>query len=243
MIFVIDHTKKLTLDELEKFLKDKEATVELSRASISAINSCREYLDNKLKSNKAPIYGINTGFGSLCDVKIPDRDLEQLQENLVKSHACGMGDEVPQDIVKLMLFLKIQSLSYGKSGVQLDTVQHLCDLINHKIWPVVYQQGSLGASGDLAPLAHLCLPVLGLGKVNYKGSKLDTILVYDQKKLSGMRLKSKEGLALLNGTQFMSAYGVYCVLKARQVSRSSDIVAAIPIDAFDGRIDPFKEQL
>src|SRR5690606_28901516 len=100
----------------------------------------------------APVYGINTGFGSLCNVVINSRDLGQLQENLVKSHACGMGDEVPEDIVRLMLLLKIQSLAYGHSGVQTDTVDHLCDLINHRIYPVVYQQGSLGASGDLAPL-------------------------------------------------------------------------------------------
>jgi histidine ammonia-lyase len=243
MIFTIDHTKRLTFAELDNFLKDKDATVVISEASKKAINDCRDYLDHKLKTNNGPIYGINTGFGSLCNVIIPDKDLEQLQENLVKSHACGMGDEVPQDIVKLMLFLKIQSLSYGKSGVQLQTVEHLCDLINHKIFPVVYQQGSLGASGDLAPLAHLCLPILGLGKVNYKGSKLDTSIVFDQKKLSAIKLKSKEGLALLNGTQFMSAYGVYCLLKAQHIINASDTITAVSIDAFDARIDPFKDHL
>jgi histidine ammonia-lyase len=243
MQFTIDHTKRLTFEELDKFLKDKEATVVLSEASKKSISDCRTYLDNKLKNNKTPIYGINTGFGSLYNVTIPDKDIEQLQENLVKSHACGMGDEVPQDIVRLMLFLKIQSLAYGKSGVQLETVQHLCDLINHRIYPVVYQQGSLGASGDLAPLAHLCLPILGLGKVNYKGSQLDTRIVFEQKKLNSIRLKSKEGLALLNGTQFMSAYGVYCILKAQHLIKASDTVTALSMDAFDARIDPFKEHL
>lgn len=243
MVYTIDHTKTLTLDELERFLHDKDATVQLSEASKKSITNCRNYLDQKLRDAKEPIYGINTGFGSLCNVIIDEADLEQLQENLVKSHACGMGEEVPQEIVKLMLFLKIQSLAYGKSGVQLETVQHLCDLINHKIYPVVYQQGSLGASGDLAPLAHLCLPILGLGKVNYKGSRLDTAYVYDQKKIKGVKLKSKEGLALLNGTQFMSAYGVYCVLKARQLVKASDFITALSIDAFDARLDPFKEHL
>lgn len=243
MIFTIDHTKRLTLSELDTFLKDKDATLVISEVSKKAITDCRNYLDTKLKNNKEPIYGINTGFGSLCNVIIPDKDLEQLQENLVKSHACGMGEEVPQDIVKLMLFLKIQSLAYGKSGVQLQTVEHLCDLVNHKIYPVVYQQGSLGASGDLAPLAHLCLPILGLGKVNYKGSQLDTRVVFEQKKLNPIRLKSKEGLALLNGTQFMSAYGVYCLLKAHHLNKAGDFITALSIDAFDARIDPFKDHL
>ena len=243
MTFTIDPAKRLTLDELNRFLKEKDATLVLSQAAKKAITDCRTYLDKKLKSNNGPIYGINTGFGSLCNVIIPDKDLEQLQENLVKSHACGMGDEVPQDIVRLMLFLKVQSLSYGKSGVQLETVQHLCDLINHKIYPVVYQQGSLGASGDLAPLAHLCLPILGLGKVNYKGSQLDTQIVFDQKKLSAIKLKSKEGLALLNGTQFMSAYGIYCLLKSHNLNKAGDIITALSIDAFDARIDPFKDHL
>ncbi len=243
MNFIIDHTRHLDLAELDRFLKAKDATVTLSEASRKSISDCRAFLDDKLKRNRGPIYGINTGFGSLCDVVVPDSDLEQLQENLVKSHACGMGEEVPQDIVKLMLYLKIQSLSYGKSGVQLETVEHLCDLINHKIYPVVYQQGSLGASGDLAPLAHLCLPILGLGKVNYKGSKLDTQVVFEQKKLKSIRLKSKEGLALLNGTQFMSAYGVYCLLKAHHLINAGDTITALSMDAFDARIDPFKEHL
>ncbi len=243
MKFIIDHTQRLTLTELDKFLKDKEATVELSQASKTAITDCRNYLDEKLKRHSAPIYGINTGFGSLCNVIIPEKDIETLQENLVKSHACGMGDEVPQDVVKLMLYLKVQSLSYGKSGVQLETVEALCNLINHKIFPVVFQQGSLGASGDLAPLAHLCLPILGLGKVNFKGSQLDTRTVFEQKRLSSIRLKSKEGLALLNGTQFMSAYGVYCLLKAHHLVKAGDLITAISMDAFDARIDPFKDHL
>lgn len=243
MEFIIDHTKRLDLKQLEQFLKDKDATVSLSENSKKAITACRDYLDEKIKNSQKPIYGINTGFGSLCNVSIPEKDIETLQENLVKSHACGMGEEVPQDVVRLMLFLKIQSLAYGKSGVQLQTVQRLCDFINQKMYPVVYQQGSLGASGDLAPLAHLCLPIIGLGKINYKGSKLDTTVVFQQKGITTQRLKSKEGLALLNGTQFMSAYGVYSLIQSQQLSRAADAIAALSIDAFDARIDPFKENL
>ena len=243
MIFTIDHTKRFTISDVESFLSDNEATVVLSDSSKKAIVACRNYLDEKLKNNNTPIYGINTGFGALYNVIIPNKEIEQLQENLVKSHACGMGEEVPQEIVKLMLLLKIQSLAYGKSGVQLQTVERLCDFINHKIYPVVYQQGSLGASGDLAPLAHLCLPLLGLGKVNYKGSRLDTSVVFAERGLTSIRLQSKEGLALLNGTQFMSAYGVYNLITAHRLSKTADVITAISLDAFDGRIDPFKDHL
>lgn len=243
MTFIIDHTKRLSISDLENFLNDHDASVTLSDGSKKAITDCRNYLNEKMKTNQKPIYGINTGFGSLHNVKVEAHDIEKLQENLVKSHACGMGEEVPQDIVRLMLFLKIQSLAYGKSGVQLQTVERLCDLINHKIYPVVYQQGSLGASGDLAPLAHLCLPLLGLGKVNYKGSQLDASVAFEQKKLTTIRLQSKEGLALLNGTQFMSAYGIYTLLLSHRLNKAADLFAALSLDAFDGRIDPFKDHL
>ncbi len=240
--FKINPTKRLTLSDVKHFL-ESNAYVELSDEAVKKITDCRDYLEKKLKHSNQIIYGINTGFGSLCNVVIPDTDLEQLQENLVKSHACGMGDEVPQQIVKLMLFLKIQSLSYGKSGVQLQTVMRLCDFINYKIYPVVYQQGSLGASGDLAPLAHLSLPLLGLGKVNYNGSRVDAKTALNENKLKSIKLKSKEGLALLNGTQFMSAYGVYNLIQSQHLNITSDVIAAISLEAFDGKLDPFKDHL
>jgi histidine ammonia-lyase len=243
MTFNIDHTKKLTLNELKNFLADKDAKVALTEATKKSILDCRNFLDEKLKNNNGPIYGINTGFGSLCNVIIPDNDLEQLQENLVKSHACGMGLEVPQEIVKLMLLLKIQSLSYGKSGVQLQTVERLCDFINFQIYPIIYQQGSLGASGDLAPLAHLSLPLLGFGKVNYKGKQISSAEVLKENGLTAIKLRSKEGLALLNGTQFMSAYGCYCLIKSEQLNKAADLITSVSLDAFDCRMDPFKDNL
>ncbi|MCE3227639.1 MAG: histidine ammonia-lyase [Bacteroidetes bacterium] len=243
MNHIIDHTKKLSISDLEKFLADDNAKVELASGTKQAIIDGRAYLDNKLKTHGAPIYGINTGFGSLCNVIIPDNDLSQLQENLVKSHACGMGNEVPQEIVKLMLFLKVQSLAYGKSGIQLQTIELLCEFINHKIYPVVYQQGSLGASGDLAPLAHISLTLLGLGKVNYNGEKADSKTALASAKLKAITLTSKEGLALLNGTQFMSAYGVYNVIQSKKLNKWADLIMSLSLDAFDGRIDPFKDHL
>ncbi len=241
--YTIHISKKLSVADLAVFLKDKDVKVQLSDDAKNAIVDGRKYLEDKIKKHNAPIYGVNTGFGSLCNVIIPDNELETLQENLIKSHACGMGNLVSTDIVKLMLFLKVQSLSYGKSGVQLSTVERLIDLINNAVYPVVYEQGSLGASGDLAPLAHLCLPLIGIGKVNYKGETKEASEVLKLLGLQPIKLSSTEGLALLNGTQFMSAYGVYCLIKANSLNKAADTVAAISLEGFDGRIDPFKPSL
>ena len=215
--------------------------IKLSKEAISKIEQCRAFLDEKIKTNTAPIYGINTGFGSLCNVKINNNNLQLLQENLVMSHACGTGDEVPQNIVKLMLLLKIQSLSYGHSGVQLKTVERLIDFYNNNIFPVVYTQGSLGASGDLAPLAHLSLPLIGKGEVYYKNKKISGEEVLKKFNWDKIELKSKEGLALLNGTQFMGAYGVSLLLKSYKLLYLADLIGALSLEAFDGRIEPFNE--
>ena len=229
-----------TIEKLHEILTlgQKIALSEEARANIV---NCREYLDNKLKTQTTPIYGINTGFGSLCDVKIPDEQLAVLQENLMKSHACGTGDLVPEQIVKIMLLLKVKSLSYGNSGVQLQTVERLIDFFNNDILPVVYEQGSLGASGDLSPLAHLTLPLIGEGEVFYQGFRQPAKKVLERLNFQPITLKSKEGLALLNGTQFMSAYGCYILLKAKKMSYLSDLIAAISLEGFDGRIEPFNE--
>ncbi len=213
----------------------------LSEEAIVNIEKCRKYLDDKMKLNSDPIYGINTGFGSLCNVKISNENLSKLQENLVKSHACGTGEEVPHEIVKIMLLLKIQSLSYGHSGVQLVTVQRLIDFYNNDIFPVIYTQGSLGASGDLAPLAHLSLPLLGEGEVYVDGFRQPASKVLAKFGWEPIVLQSKEGLALLNGTQFMSAYGVYCLIKAEKISYLADVIGAVSLEGFDGRIEPFTD--
>ncbi|SDS62862.1 histidine ammonia-lyase [Formosa sp. Hel1_31_208] len=211
----------------------------LSKEAIHKIETCRTYLDDKIKNQDQPIYGINTGFGSLCDVKISNENLTQLQENLVMSHACGIGEQVPKAIVKLMLFLKVQSLSYGHSGAQLQTVQRLIDFYNHDVLPVIYTQGSLGASGDLAPLAHLALPLIAKGEVMYKGKQEDAQNVLSEFGWEPIQLQSKEGLALLNGTQFMSAYGIHLLMKSYKLSYFADFIGSISLDAFDGRIEPF----
>lgn len=222
---------------------DQNRMLVLSGESIEKIQHCRKYLDEKILNSKSPVYGINTGFGSLYKKSISHEDLSKLQENLVMSHACGTGEEVSEEIVRLMLLFKIHAISLGHSGVQLVTVQRLIDFYNEGIYPVVYQQGSLGASGDLAPLAHLCLPLLGMGEVNWKGKRLPAANVLNKFNWQPILLESKEGLALLNGTQFMSAHGVWSVLKAFKLVKLADIAAALSLEAYDGRIEPFDDLL
>ncbi len=236
----------LSLEEIHTIVKD-HLQLKLSVKSVKLIKRCRSWLDKKIADKEATFYGINTGFGSLCNTKISDNDLSTLQENLLRSHACGTGDMVAPEIVKLMLLLKIQSLAFGHSGVQLLTVERLIYFYNHDILPVVFEQGSLGASGDLAPLAHLSLPLLGEGKVfvkkgnSYEMKDSESVLV--QHKLKPITLQSKEGLALINGTQFMSAYGVYILMQATRLSDWANTIAAISLDGFDGRTEPFNKIL
>ena len=230
----------LSIDLIADILKSN-AKLALSESAITAIVKCRTYLDNKMANSTKPVYGINTGFGSLCDVKINSADLSQLQKNLVMSHACGTGEQVPQEIVRLMLLLKIQSLAYGHSGVQLKTVERLIEFYNLEIYPIIYTKGSLGASGDLAPLAHLSLPLIGMGEVALKGEIISGENLLKKFNWEEIQLQSKEGLALLNGTQFMSAYGVWSCLQAKQLAENADSITAIAIDAFNCRLDPFHQ--
>ena len=237
--------KPLTVSEISRIIS-KNIKIKLSQFSKEKVVFCRNYLDNKIENSTHPIYGINTGFGSLYNHKICDKDLEQLQKNLVLSHACGTGDEVPTEIVKIILLLKIQSLSYGHSAIQLETINRLIEMFNRDILPVIYTQGSLGASGDLAPLAHMSLFLIGEGEVNILNDKN----IFTREKSSDVlsflnwepiRLKSKEGLALLNGTQFMTAYGIWSLIKSKKLSYLSDLIGSISLEAFDCRNDCFDE--
>jgi histidine ammonia-lyase len=232
--------EELNLETIGEIL-EKNAKLSLSEESVKLITLCRNYLDRKLENNTSPIYGITTGFGSLHNKTISKDQLNKLQENLVKSHACGTGPVVREDIVRLMLLLKIHALSLGKSGVQVATIQRLIDFFNEGVSPVVYEQGSLGASGDLAPLAHLVLPLLGMGEVMYKGKISEAGTILKKYGWAPVELQSKEGLALLNGTQFMSSYGVYIITMADRLSAFADITSAISLEAYDGRPDPFFE--
>lgn len=215
--------------------------IELSDDAQRRISECRKYLDKKIEESTVPIYGVTTGFGSLCNVSIGSDYLAQLQINLMMSHACGTGDRVPNDIVKIMLLLKIQSLSYGFSGCQLATVNRLIDFFNNDVYPIVYMQGSLGASGDLVPLAHLSLPLVGLGEVEYKGKVLTSVEVLKKFKWQPIQLASKEGLALLNGTQNMGAFAVWSLLQSQRLSKWADNIAAMSLDAYYGLTAPFTD--
>ena len=231
----------LAIDEIGRILREGEK-IELGAEAKEAIIKCRDYLDSKMEDIGRPVYGVTTGFGSLCNITIAQDDLSKLQHNLVKSHACGIGAKLRPEIVRLMLLLKVQSLSYGHSGAQLETIQRLVDMYNNDVLPVVYEQGSLGASGDLAPLAHLCLPIIGMGRVLYKGEEREAAELWKELGWEPVTLKSKEGLALLNGTQFMSAHAVWSLLQAERLSRWADRIAAMSIDAYDGRIEAFYPQ-
>lgn len=232
----------LTYDQIAGLMSSRKK-IGLSAESTRQIQKCRDYLEEKIGHSDERFYGINTGFGSLCNVQVGKEELEALQTNLIKSHACGMGEEAPPEIVRLMLLLKIQGLSRGYSGIQLSTVQRLADFYNCDVLPVVFQQGSLGASGDLSPLAHLSLPLEGLGEVRMAGERLPASAALDKHGWQPVRLKAKEGLALLNGTQFCQAYAVWCVLEARRLFRVANCCAALSLDAFDCQLSPFHELL
>lgn len=229
----------LHLQEWANQLPDQ---ISLSPAAIERVRRNRAFLDEKLTQGKVH-YGINTGFGSLCNVVVSPEDLSLLQENLVCSHACGMGDRVPAEIVRWMLLLKIKGLCGGYSGVRPLIVERLADMYNRNIIPVVYEQGSLGASGDLAPLAHMCLPLLGKGEVYYKGAIVPSAEALAAEGLPVLSLAAKEGLALLNGTQFMSSYGSWAYTTATRLSEWADAIAAISGEAFLMKADPFHETI
>ncbi len=241
-IHQISPNPPLTLEQLLDLLRPG-SQIQLSERSSHLIRRCRQFLEEKIASSDQAFYGINTGFGALCNVRIENHELEQLQLNLVMSHACGMGEEAPQEIVRLMLLLKIQGLSLGYSGVRVETVQRLVDFFNHDILPVIFQQGSLGASGDLAPLAHLSLPLLGLGEVRWRGERIPAKDVLEKMNWRPIRLQSKEGLALLNGTQFCAAYATWCLLEGKRLLDLANLCAALSLDAFDCRLSPFEEIL
>ncbi|NUO00813.1 MAG: histidine ammonia-lyase [Saprospiraceae bacterium] len=218
-------------------------TLGLSPESTVLIRRCRNFLEECLDREDQLFYGINTGFGSLCNIQISHAEIEALQQNLVRSHACGAGEEAPAEIVRIMLFLKAQSLSYGYSGVREELVQRLLEFFNHDITPVVYQLGSLGASGDLAPLAHLSLPIIGDGEVYYRKEKMKSSEALRRAGITPLALKAKEGLALLNGTQFSTAYAVWCTHHAKRLSRIANRCAALSMDAFDCRLSPLDKRL
>lgn len=236
------HSDYLELDNIREILK-KDLLLGISDDIKKQIHHCRTYLEQKLATSTELFYGINTGFGSLCNIRISNDERLHLQENLVRSHACGTGEEVPEEVVRIMLLLKIKNLSLGYSGVRLELVERLVTFFNEGISPVVYQLGSLGASGDLAPLAHLSLPLIGEGEVRYKGQRRPAGEVLAELGIEPLILEAKEGLALLNGTQFSTSYACWCLMQAEDLLRLANLTAAVSIDGFDCGLSPFDERL
>ena len=228
---------RLTIASLSELIGS--GNLKVWESSFDKIDVSSNYLEERLAKTKETIYGVNTGFGSLSNIRIEDDGLEALQSNLILSHACGTGKRVPDNIVRAMLCLKVWNMLYGNSGVQRETVERLAQHFNNDVLPIVFTQGSLGASGDLAPLAHLCLPLIGEGTVKFNGQEVSAKQAMQELGWKPLHLKMKEGLALLNGTQFMSAYGAYCVYHAERLAVFADLVGAIALDAYGGLTAPF----
>lgn len=225
---------------LEEFINvtryDKK--IYLSNESIKKIKESREYTDNLVKENKT-VYGITTGFGKFSDVLIEEEDTKKLQENLIMSHSCGVGDPLSKDIVKGIMLLRVNALSKGYSGIRLETISRLIDMINKNVIPYIPEKGSLGASGDLAPLSHMVLVMIGKGKAYYKGELLDGKRAMSKAGIETVELTSKEGLALINGTQVMTSIGAHALYDAINISKLIDVSAALTVEALNGITDAF----
>lgn len=223
-------------------LAEGKIKAEVSENTKARIERSAGYVEDIVQSQRT-VYGINTGFGPLCTTRIDADDTRKLQENILKSHAVGVGEPIDKLLSKLMLILKIHALSKGYSGVQWTTVERMIWHIEQDIIPVVPQQGSVGASGDLAPLSHLFLPLIGLGKVWADGNLVDTASILKQHGLSPITLDAKEGLALINGTQFMAAHGVKAVVDMYHLLNNADLIAALMLEGLNGSIKPFSPEL
>ncbi len=217
--------------------------ISLSDKTRQQVGDCRAFLEKKLAKDGDSYYGINTGFGSLYNITISETAIESLQENLIQSHACGLGPKVEEELCRLTLLLKIINLSWGHSGVRIDLLDRLVAFYQRRITPVMYTFGSLGASGDLAPLAHMSLPLIGKGEVYYKGEVKAASNVLREENLEPLVLKSKEGLALINGTQFTTALTAWSVLQAEQLWQAANLCCAASLDGFDCSISPFDERI
>jgi len=234
----------------EDFLSSSQAVAiakgelkgELSEESKAKVNQSAQYVQDIVDAGKV-VYGINTGFGPLCTTLIGAQDTRKLQENILMSHAVGVGEAIDKELSKLMLILKVQALAKGFSGVQYSTIERIIWHIQEDVIPVVPKQGSVGASGDLAPLSHLFLPLIGYGKVWQDGKEVPTAEVLKKHNLSPVALGAKEGLALINGTQFMAAHGVKAVVEMNRLMNNADLIATLMIEGLNGSIKPFYTEL
>lgn len=214
----------------------------LSQKAIKQVNDCRKKVNTISKSKKA-VYGINTGFGPLCDVQITPEETSKLQENLLITHAVGVGNPIDKQLSKIMMILKVHALSQGFSGIRLHVIERIMYFIEHDLLPVVPEQGSVGASGDLAPLSHLFLPLLGEGEFWVKNKIVSAKTVLKKHKLKPIVLQAKEGLALINGTQFILAHAIMGLDKMKYLLNLADVAGAMSIEGFQGSSSPFRKEL
>ena len=231
----------LTIEEVKRVARDCEPA-EISQEACAAINHSRAHVEAMLKSGEA-VYGLTTGFGKFSDTRIADKDTEELQRNLIVSHACGTGDPLPTEAVRGVMLLRLNALVSGFSGIRLSTMETLLQMLNLGVHPVIPEKGSLGASGDLVPLAHMVLPMIGLGLAEYRGEILPGAEAMKKAGINPVKLAAKEGLALINGTQVMTSIGTLCVYDAVQLSKNADIIASLTCEAqssitraFDARV-------
>lgn len=227
-----------TISDIAELIRDGRS-VSLSVTEKRRVQECAEYLQKFLKEDAEPVYGVNTGFGSLCNISIPKDKISDLQSNLLRSHACGVGDLVPEELIKWILNLKVISLKQGYSGVSLDTIQRLIEFSTEGPLPVLYELGSLGASGDLAPLAHMALPLIGEGQVWDDGEMKPAAEVVGP----GHKLGPKEGLALINGTQFSTAYAAWSIHEGWRLMDWAIRICALSMDVFGCRRTPLDERI
>jgi len=228
----------LTIEQMDAILFGG-SDISIAEESLDKVKGSRKAVDKILAGNET-IYGINTGFGKFSSVKIANGNVEELQLNLIRSHACGVGDPFEPVVAKAMMVLRLNALVKGYSGIRVETIQLLMELINKNIIPVIPEQGSLGASGDLAPLAHLALVLIGEGNVfNERGEAVDTKEVFEQHHIEPIVLQAKEGLALINGTQAMTAVGVVNYIYAEKLALDSEWISSMTIEALEGVIDAF----
>jgi len=231
----------LTIEEMKQLLFT-DAQIKPCSDSMEKVKECREVVERIVVEGKI-IYGITTGFGKFSDVFIQKSDVKELQRNLILSHACGVGDPFPEDVSRGMLILRANTLLKGISGVRPLVIDRLLDLINHRIHPVIPQQGSLGASGDLAPLSHLALALFGEGEVFYKGARTPAKVALKEEGLEPIDLDAKEGLALINGTQAMTAQGILAYIEAQAISDQAALIAAMTMEGLEGIIDAFDDDI
>lgn len=233
--------KSLTIEDVKQVIYQKEK-VELSRQAKNIICTNRETVEAMLRADQT-MYGINTGFGKFSDIIIRNDNLENLQLNLIYSHACGVGEPFSEEVSRAMLLLRANALAGGYSGVRVELVQQLIHFLNLEITPVIPQQGSLGASGDLAPLSHLALCLIGEGEMFYQGKRVDTSDVLRELGISPLQLQAKEGLALINGTQAMTAVGVIAYMETEKMLYQSEMISALTLEGLRGITDAFDPHL